>query len=172
MEQSINIWSQPDSVFTDYQEKLGIAGRDVTTVPPLVMAYLGDCVYDLFARDFVIAHAPGSVNRMNRLKTALVCAHAQSEIMGWLIGQELLTEDELGIYRRGRNQKSETHSKNSSIQEYRRATGFEALVGYLYMKGDARRLAEIVSLGIRHVWEGLQEESSAAYAAGKEKDAE
>lgn len=172
MEQSVNVWQQPGSIFQEYQDRLGISRRDVNTTSLLAMAYLGDCVYDLFARDFVLAHAPGNVNRMNRLKTQLVCAHAQSEIMGWLIGEAALTEEELGVYRRGRNQKSETHSKNSSIQEYRRATGFEALLGYLYMKGDMNRMGELISLGIYHIWDGFTSASAVETELKERKDAE
>ncbi len=170
MEQSVNVWQQPGSVFQVWQEQLGITKRDVNTTSPLAMAYLGDCVYDLFARDFVLSHAPGNVNRMNRLKTQLVCAHAQSEIMGWLIGEEILTEEEFGVYRRGRNQKSETHSKNSSIQEYRRATGFEAMLGYLYIKGDMNRLGELISQGIYHIWESLEGASAGETKEGKDAE--
>ncbi len=170
MEQSVNVWQQPGSVFQVWQEQLGITKRDVNTTSPLAMAYLGDCVYDLFARDFVLSHAPGNVNRMNRLKTQLVCAHAQSEIMGWLIGEEILTEEEFGVYRRGRNQKSETHSKNSSIQEYRRATGFEAMLGYLYIKGDMNRLGELISRGIYHIWERLENVSAGEMKEGKDAE--
>ncbi len=107
---------------------------------------------------------------MNRLKTQLVCAHAQSEIMGWLIGEEILTEEEFGVYRRGRNQKSETHSKNSSIQEYRRATGFEAMLGYLYIKGDMNRLGELISQGIYHIWESLEGASAGETKEGKDAE--
>ncbi len=170
MEQSVNVWQQPGSVFQVWQAQLGITKRDVHTTSLLAMAYLGDCVYDLFARDFVLAHAPGNVNRMNRLKTQLVCAHAQSEIMGWLIGTEALTEEELSIYRRGRNQKSETHSKNSSIQEYRRATGFEAMLGYLYIKGDMNRMGELISQGIYHIWESLEGVSAGETKEGKDAE--
>ncbi len=172
MEQSVNVWQQPGSIFEEYQDRLGISKRDVNTTSLLAMAYLGDCVYDLFARDFVLAHAPGNVNRMNRLKTQLVCAHAQSEIMGWLIGEAALTDEELGVYRRGRNQKSETHSKNSSIQEYRRATGFEALLGYLYIKGDMNRMGELISRGIYHIWDGLTAAPTGETEEKERKDAE
>lgn len=172
MEQSVNVWQQPGSIFQEYQDRLGISRRDVNTTSLLAMAYLGDCVYDLFARDFVLAHAPGNVNRMNRMKTQLVCAHAQSEIMGWLIGEAALSEEELSVYRRGRNQKSETHSKNSSIQEYRRATGFEALLGYLYMKGDMNRMGELISRGIYHIWDDLTEASAGETEVKEGKDAE
>ena len=73
--------------------------------------------------------------------------------MGFIIAKEILTPEEMSVYRRGRNQKSVTHSKNSSIQEYRRATGFEALIGYLYLTEQYERLLEIEALGIHHLRE-------------------
>ncbi len=134
-----------------YKERLDLKPVDVQTASPLVLAYIGDCVYDLAAREYVMQHFPGNINRMNQKKTTLVCAHAQSEIMGYLIARDFFTDEEMSLYRRGRNQKSETHSKNSSIQEYRRATGFEALVGYLYLKEDYERMTMLISEGIRHL---------------------
>ncbi|NWO21322.1 RNAase [Oribacterium sp. oral taxon 102] len=124
---------------------------------PLALAYLGDCLYDLAAREYVLCHFPGNVNRMNTEKKKLVCAAAQAEIMGYLIGQGLLSTEELSVYRRGRNHKSESHSKNSSIQDYRRATGFEALIGYLYLREDFGRMLELVSRGMRHLLETEKE---------------
>ncbi len=142
-----------DTFFELYKEKLNLKAVDVQTTSPLILAYIGDCVYDLAVREYVVAHYPGSVNYINRKKTEFVCAHAQSEIMGYMIGNDILTDEEMDIYRRGRNQKSVTHSKNSSIQEYRRATGFEALVGYLYVTGQYERLIEFESMGINHLQE-------------------
>ena len=120
-------------IFKLYKEKLNLKAVDVQTTSPLILAYIGDCLYDLAVREYVVSNFPGVVNAVNQKKTTFVCAHAQSEIMGYLIGQGVLTDEEMSVYRRGRNQKSATHSKNSSIQEYRRATGFEALIGYLYL---------------------------------------
>ena len=76
-----------------------------------------------------------------------------SKIMGYLIGQGVLTDEEMSVYRRGRNQKSATHSKNSSIQEYRRATGFEALIGYLYLTEQYERMIDLEARGIAHLQE-------------------
>ena len=73
--------------------------------------------------------------------------------MGYLIGQGVLTDEEMSVYRRGRNQKSSTHSKNSSIQEYRRATGFEALIGYLYLTEQYERMIDLEARGIAHLQE-------------------
>ena len=134
-----------------YRKALSLKDTDLQTTSPLVFAYIGDGVYDLAVREYVLSHFPGSINQINDRKKAFVCAHAQSEIMGYLIGQALLTDQEMDIYRRGRNQKSVTHSKNSSIQEYRRATGFEALIGYLYLGKQHDRWIALVSQGIAHL---------------------
>ena len=146
------------SLFPEYYERsLGLPkGRD-GDCPSLVLAYLGDGLYDLFVRDYVIFHYPGNIRRMNEKKKRLVCASAQSEIMGYLIGRKGLTEREMAVYRRARNHRSESRSKNSTILDYRRATGFEALLGDLYLRREGERLMELVSLGIRHLEGELHE---------------
>ncbi len=138
-------------IFKLYKEKLNLKAVDVQTTSPLILAYIGDCLYDLAVREYVVSNFPGVVNAVNQKKTTFVCAHAQSEIMGYLIGQGVLTDEEMSVYRRGRNQKSATHSKNSSIQEYRRATGFEALIGYLYLTEQYERMIDLEARGITHL---------------------
>ena len=138
-------------IFKLYKEKLNLKAVDVQTTSPLILAYIGDCLYDLAVREYVVSNFPGVVNAVNQKKTTFVCAHAQSEIMGYLIGQGVLTDEEMFVYRRGRNQKSATHSKNSSIQEYRRATGFEALIGYLYLTEQYERMIDLEARGITHL---------------------
>ena len=138
-------------IFKLYKEKLNLKAVDVQTTSPLILAYIGDCLYDLAVREYVVSNFPGVVNAVNQKKTTFVCAHAQSEIMGFLIGQGVLTDEEMSVYRRGRNQKSATHSKKSSIQEYRRATGFEALIGYLYLTEQYERMIDLEARGITHL---------------------
>ena len=138
-------------IFKLYKEKLNLKAVDVQTTSPLILAYIGDCLYDLAVREYVVSNFPGVVNAVNQKKTTFVCAHAQSEIMGFLIGQGVLTDEEMSVYRRGRNQKSATHSKNSSIQEYRRATGFEAMIGYLYLTEQYERMIDLEVRGITHL---------------------
>ena len=138
-------------IFKLYKEKLNLKAVDVQTTSPLILAYIGDCLYDLAVREYVVSNFPGVVNAVNQKKTTFVCAHAQPEIMGFLIGQGVLTDEEMSVYRRGRNQKSATHSKNSSIQEYRRATGFEALIGYLYLTEQYERMIDLEARGITHL---------------------
>ena len=138
-------------IFKLYKENLNLKAVDVQTTSPLILAYIGDCLYDLAVREYVVSNFPGVVNAVNQKKTTFVCAHAQSEIMGFLIGQGVLTDEEMSVYRRGRNQTSATHSKNSSIQEYRRATGFEALIGYLYLTEQYERMIDLEARGITHL---------------------
>lgn len=139
------------SLLQMYRETMDLGDMDANAISPLALAYLGDCLYDLAVREYVIQHYPGNINRMNKQKTMLVCAHAQSEIMGYFLGNNVLTEEEQNLYRRARNQKSETHSKNSTILEYHRATGFEALIGWLYIRKEYARMIELIGAGAKHL---------------------
>lgn len=138
-----------------YENSLDLKAVDVRELSPLVLAYVGDAVYDLMVREYVLSHGSVQINKMNQRKTALVCAHAQSELMKYLENELGLSEEELSVFKRGRNTRSLTHSKNSSIGEYRRATGFEALVGHLYLRREFERLNEIVSKGVRYLCETM-----------------
>lgn len=123
--------------------------RDIMTMNPLVLAYIGDAVYELFIRTFMIAGGPTkSVHKLHMMSTEYVKAHAQSEIIRGMTG--MLTEDEIDIVRRGRNSKSGYVPKNADVQEYRSATGFEALIGYLYLTGNIKRLDEILNYSVSY----------------------
>ena len=139
-------------------EQQGING-EAPDLSPLALAYVGDSIYDFRVRDYLCRRYQINLNRVNSRKTKLVCAKAQSDLMGFLIEEKLLTEEELSLYRRARNHKSQSHSKNSSIADYRRATGFEALLGYLYYAGKISRLISLVEQGLEHLLE--QEEAKA-----------
>ena len=128
------------------QELLGLQEVDTTSYSPLVLAYIGDCVYDLVIKNMVISEGNRAVNKLHEQTSCYVQASAQSLMMRTM--QQHLTEEEHAIYRRGRNAKSVSPAKNQSITDYRRATGFEALVGYLYLKQDYQRLLELVKIGI------------------------
>ena len=132
---------------------------DTPELSPLALAYVGDSIYDLRVRDYLCRRYQENLNRVNSRKTKLVCAKAQSDLMGFLIEEKLLTEEELSVYRRARNHKSQSHSKNSSITDYRRATGFEAFLGYLYYAGKISRLISLVEKGLEHLL--AQEETKA-----------
>ncbi len=112
---------------------------------PLVLAYIGDGVYELYVRNKLIdEHSDMPPHKLHILATTHVKASAQSNAM--LLIESTLTEDELTIYKRGRNAKSATVPKNADVSEYRRATGFEALIGYLYLSEKKERLDEIMSI--------------------------
>lgn len=108
----------------------------------LVLAYIGDTLYDLYVRSRLIAERPElSANKLHRAAIKFVCAHGQSEAIKNL--EPILTEQELAAYKRGRNTKSYTVPKNADVGDYRRATGFEALLGWLYIGGNTERYKEI-----------------------------
>ncbi len=122
---------------------------DIRTYSPLTMAYIGDAIYDLIIRTVVVERGNRSANDLHRRTIQYVNAGAQAKIMEALA--DFLTEEEAGLYRWGRNAKFYTKAKNASVGEYRRATGMEALLGYLYMTGRTGRLLELIREGIRRV---------------------
>lgn len=119
---------------------------DIREYSPLTLAYIGDCVYDLVIKSLVINAGNKQVNKLHQETSRLVQASAQSLMMRTM--QEHLTEEEHAVYKRGRNAKSVSPAKNQSITDYRRATGFEALLGYLYLKKDYKRLLDLVKIGL------------------------
>jgi len=121
---------------------------EASTYSPLVLAYIGDSVYDIIIKSIVINKGNRQVQKLHKDTSKLVCASTQSLMMRAI--QEHLTETEHGVYRRGRNSKTITPAKNQSITDYRRATGFEALIGYLYLNKEYGRLMELVKIGLEH----------------------
>ena len=119
---------------------------DIREYSPLTLAYIGDCVYDLVIKSLVINAGNKQVNKLHQETSNLVQASTQSLMMRTM--QEHLTEEEHAVYKRGRNAKSVSPAKNQSITDYRRATGFEALLGYLYLKKDYKRLLDLVKMGL------------------------
>lgn len=119
---------------------------DINTYSPLTLAYIGDCVFDLIIKNLVISHGNKQVSKLHKETSSLVQASAQSLMMRKI--QEQLTEEETSVYKRGRNAKSITPAKNQSITDYRRATGFEALLGYLYLQKEWKRMLDLVKIGL------------------------
>jgi ribonuclease-3 family protein len=116
---------------------------DIRMYNPLVLAYVGDSVYDTFIRTMLVSEGSIQVDKLHKRAIKYVQAKAQAEIIQKL--NDSLTEEEQDIVRRGRNTKSGTVPKNADINDYRYATGFEALIGYLYLAGNAKRLMEILA---------------------------
>lgn len=127
-------------------EQFEIDEVDVKTYSPLTLAYIGDEIYDLIIRTIVVGRGNTKAANLHRATSQLVKAHAQSEMMHTIV--PLLNEEEADIYRRGRNAKSPTMAKNASMSDYRRATGFEALMGYLYLKDEFPRIVMLVKTAL------------------------
>lgn len=130
------------------KEQFAIEEADIKTYSPLTLAYIGDGIYDLVIRSVVVDRGNTKAAKLHQTTSQLVKAHAQSEMMNAIL--PLLTEEEEDVYRRGRNAKSPTMAKNATMSDYRRATGFEALMGYLYLKDEFGRIVELVKCGLSH----------------------
>lgn len=128
------------------KEQFELEDRDLRTYSPLTLAYIGDGVYELVIRTILVKRGNCPVNQLHKKASSLVKAAAQSAMMEKL--EPLLTEEEHAVYRRGRNAHSPTMAKHATMSDYRRATGFEALMGYLYLKEDLGRIIELVRAGI------------------------
>ena len=120
--------------------------QDIRTYSPLTLAYVGDAVYDLIIRTVVVDRANRPANELHRITIKYVSANAQSKIAQALM--EDLTEEEQSVYRRGKNSKPHTTAKNASVADYMKATGFEAVIGYLYLTDQMPRILELVKVGI------------------------
>lgn len=110
---------------------------------PLTLAFIGDGVYEMYIRSYILkGHKSLSSHKLHVKAINFVKASAQSDISKEL--EQYLTEEEISIFKRGRNAKSPSVPKNADVREYRNATGLEALIGYLYMINDIKRLEEIM----------------------------
>ncbi|MDD3360617.1 MAG: ribonuclease III domain-containing protein [Hespellia sp.] len=139
--------------FTEYmQEVFELPEADARNYSPLTLAYIGDCIYDLIIKTINVSHGNKQVQKLHKETSALVQASAQSLMMRKM--QEELTEEEHAVYKRGRNAKSVSPAKNQSITDYRRATGFEALLGYLYLKKEWKRMIDLVKIGLDSLEDG------------------
>ena len=115
---------------------------------PLALAFIGDSVFDLVIKSVIVEKANCQVNKLQNKTSKIVRATTQALIVDAL--KDVLTEEEANIYRRGRNAKPYTKAKNASYSEYCKATGLEALVGYLYLKGETKRLVSLIKLGLEN----------------------
>ena len=128
------------------KELFHLEDQDLRSYSPLTLAYIGDGVYELVIRTILVKKGNCPVNRLHKKASSLVKAGAQSAIMEVI--EEKLTPEELSVYRRGRNAHSPTMAKHATMADYRRATGFEALMGYVYLKEDYTRMLTLIRMGI------------------------
>lgn len=133
------------------RQALRLKETDAGSYSPLVLAYIGDAVYEVLIRMKVLNQGNRQVSKMHKKCTSLVKAQAQAEMI--LLLMEDLSEEETMIYKRGRNAKSSTVAKHAAMREYRMATGLESLVGYLYLTGRHERLLELIHDGLERMGE-------------------
>ena len=142
MEESITIL---EAIKRDF----GCGEIDIRTYSPLTLAYIGDAIYDLVIRTIVVERGNRSANNLHKKTVTYVNARVQARMIDAL--EEELTEEEVAVYHRGRNAKSYTSAKNASIIEYRKATGLEALCGYLYLQGQQERMLYLIREAIARI---------------------
>lgn len=118
---------------------------NVNEINVLVLAYLGDSVYENYIRKYLINTGIGNVNDLQSESIKYVSAKAQAEYMDLLINNNILNEDELSVFKRARNYKTTSHPKNTDIITYKIATGFEAIIGYLEFVNKEDRIKEIIN---------------------------
>lgn len=140
-----------DDMINSMIETLSLREVDIKTYSPLTLAYIGDGVFELVIRSYAINRGNMPVNKLHRFTSHIVKAQSQSEMIQAI--EPMLTSEELDIYKRGRNAKSYTSAKNATIGDYRKATGFEALVGYLYLMKRYDRLMELIKLSLEKIGE-------------------
>lgn len=128
-----------DSILNNFSK------QEVKALNPLVLAYVGDSIYELLVRTYLVDRfRDKSAHKLHVDAIKFVRAHAQSEFINMFENE--LTEEETEIFKRGRNAKSKTVPKNAEVQEYRKATGFEALMGYLYLTNQQERIYYIFNV--------------------------
>lgn len=128
---------------------MGLGDIDIVSYPPLTLAYIGDAIYEIIIRTYVVINTNTQVNKLHKMTSNLVKAKTQSDMIKSLYYE--LTEEELRIFKRGRNAKSVSVAKNASVTEYRTATGFEALMGYLYLNNETERMMELIKKGLYNI---------------------
>lgn len=122
---------------------------DPKNLNSLALAFIGDTIFDLLTRGMIISEGNAPVNTMHKKAKTIVNATSQSKMYSAI--EDILNDEELSVLKRGRNAKSHTSAKNQSIVDYRRATGVEALFGYLYLKGEYERIEELYKIGLKKI---------------------
>lgn len=122
-----------------------ISKEKAKQISPVTLAFVGDAVYSLYVREREVLKCGGKLNELQKHTSAYVSAKGQSELLFKI--ESAFTEEEEDIFHRGRNAKKSTKSKNASVADYNRSTGFEAVLGYLYLTGQYDRIARLIEGG-------------------------
>ena len=146
MEESVKTLTDLDKIIQAFE----LTEQDYRSYPALTLAYIGDCIYDLVIRTIVVYKSHKQVNDLHKKATSYVKAETQAVMIQGLMDNDILTEEERSVYKRGRNTKSHTVAKNASVVAYRKATGFEAVLGYLYVTRQMERILELTKIGLTY----------------------
>lgn len=138
-----------NDLFAIIKQGMQLEEIEIVNYSPLTLAYIGDAVYELVIRSIVVDEANRSVNKLHKESANLVKADTQAKIILALMDE--LDETEIAVYKRGRNAKSYTKAKNATYADYRNATGFEALIGYLYLSENSERMMKLINLGLEKI---------------------
>lgn len=141
-------------IFDFIRKELDMEQVDAAMYSPLTLAYIGDCIYEIVIRTMIVAKGNATVNKLHHHCAALVKASSQAVMMRELEGE--LTEGEHAVFKRGRNAKSYSSAKNASLKDYRMATAFESLMGYLYLSNQDERMMELIKKGLE-ILDGREE---------------
>lgn len=117
---------------------------DINTINIVTLAYLGDAIYEIYIRESLIEQGIAKVEDLQKYAVKYVSAKGQANILTDFLDNNLLTEEEINIVKRGRNYKRSSHPKHTDIITYKLSTGFEALIGYLYLSKKQKRLEELL----------------------------
>ncbi|MDC3417775.1 Mini-ribonuclease 3 [Aquibacillus salsiterrae] len=128
--------------------------QNVRQMKSLTLAYMGDAVYEIYVREHLIAVGNIKPQNLHQLAVKFVSAKSQARVLHDWLHRNLLDEEELSIVRRGRNAKSGSVPKNTDVTTYRHSTGFEALIGFLYLDNRKDRLEELIQIAIQFVEKG------------------
>lgn len=135
------------------KQKFECGEVDIRAYSPLTLAYIGDGIFDLIVRTVVVGRGNANVGNLHKKTSHVVKAQTQAKMIGQLL--PYLTEEEADIYRRGRNAHSPTMAKNATMSDYRKATGLEALIGYLYLEDQLERILFLIQKGMEQLHERI-----------------
>ena len=125
--------------------------KDINKMNTSTLAYLGDAVFEVIVREKIVTEKPGDVDRAHHTAVRYVSAAGQAKAAKAMVAEGFMTEEDEHIYKRARNHRSMSRPQNADPREYKIATGFEALLGYLYLSDDRQRLREIAAEAVRIV---------------------